>query len=67
MLPSWRASAWWPWADLRVKFKVDENLPVELAELLRSSGHEADTVADEHASGAVARIWRRFASANTEA
>jgi predicted nuclease of predicted toxin-antitoxin system len=29
-----------------VRFKIDENLPVELAELLRSSGHEAETVAD---------------------
>lgn len=36
-----------------MRFKIDENLPVELAELLRSSGHEADTLADEHASGAV--------------
>lgn len=34
-----------------MRFKVDENLPVELSELLRSSGHEADTVVDEHASG----------------
>lgn len=36
-----------------MRFKVDENLPVEIAELLRSSGHEADTVADENASGVV--------------
>lgn len=36
-----------------MRFKVDENLPVELSELLRSSGHEADTVADQHVSGAV--------------
>lgn len=36
-----------------MRFKIDENLPVELAELLRSAGHEADTVADEHATGAV--------------
>ena len=36
-----------------MRFKVDENLPVEVAELLRSWGHEADTVADEHVGGAV--------------
>jgi predicted nuclease of predicted toxin-antitoxin system len=46
-----------------VRFKVDENLPVEIAELLGSSGHEADTVADENASGvadtALAALCRR--------
>jgi len=36
-----------------VRFKVDENLPVEVAELLRGAGHVADTVADESAGGAV--------------
>ena len=30
-----------------MKFKIDENLPVEIADLLRSSGHDADTVHDE--------------------
>lgn len=35
-----------------MRLKVDENLPTELAELLRSAGHEADTVAAEQASGA---------------
>lgn len=34
-----------------MRFKIDENLPVELADLLRSSGHEADTVGDEQMSG----------------
>jgi predicted nuclease of predicted toxin-antitoxin system len=32
--------------------KIDENLPVEVAALLVSRGHEADTVADEQLSGA---------------
>lgn len=36
-----------------MRFKVDENLPIEVAQLLRSAGHEADTVAVEHASGAM--------------
>jgi predicted nuclease of predicted toxin-antitoxin system len=35
-----------------LKFKVDENLPAEHAALLRESGHEADTVADQKLSGA---------------
>jgi predicted nuclease of predicted toxin-antitoxin system len=34
-----------------VKFKVDENLPVELACELESLGHDADTVEDEGLSG----------------
>jgi predicted nuclease of predicted toxin-antitoxin system len=36
-----------------VRFKVDENLPVEVAELLRGAGYDADTVADEGVGGAV--------------
>jgi hypothetical protein len=36
-----------------VKFKRDENLPVELAEDLRALGHDADTVRDEDLVGAV--------------
>jgi predicted nuclease of predicted toxin-antitoxin system len=35
-----------------VKFKIDENLPSELADDLRDSGHEADTVFDEGLVGA---------------
>lgn len=34
-----------------MKFKVDENLPVEIATLLREAGHEADTVGDENLLG----------------
>jgi predicted nuclease of predicted toxin-antitoxin system len=34
-----------------VKFKIDENLPVETAEILKKSGFSADTVADEDLSG----------------
>lgn len=36
-----------------MRFKVDENLPIELAQLLRDAGHEADTVMDEGLSGAI--------------
>ena len=35
-----------------MKFKIDENLPVEFAELPRESGFEADTIEDERLSGA---------------
>ncbi|MFL5328357.1 MAG: DUF5615 family PIN-like protein [Gemmataceae bacterium] len=35
-----------------MKFKVDENLPSEIAEDLRSAGHQADTVFDEGLAGA---------------
>lgn len=35
-----------------MKFKIDENLPAEHAEILRAAGHEADTVADQNLTGA---------------
>jgi hypothetical protein len=35
-----------------LKLKIDENLPSECAEILRDGGFEADTVADEHLTGA---------------
>ena len=34
-----------------MRFKVDENLPVEVAALLRAAGHEADTVTEEGVGG----------------
>jgi predicted nuclease of predicted toxin-antitoxin system len=36
-----------------MRFKLDENLPVELVMDLRDLGHDADTVADEGLRGAV--------------
>ncbi len=36
-----------------MRFKVDENLPVEVAELLRGAGHDAATVADQGVGGAL--------------
>jgi predicted nuclease of predicted toxin-antitoxin system len=33
------------------KFKVDENLPVDVATLLRSAGHDAATVVEEQLGG----------------
>jgi predicted nuclease of predicted toxin-antitoxin system len=35
-----------------MKFKIDENLPVEVAELLREAGHDAITIHDEKLVGA---------------
>jgi predicted nuclease of predicted toxin-antitoxin system len=35
-----------------VRFKVDENLPIEVAELLSSAGHDALTVFDQSLIGA---------------
>ena len=35
-----------------MRFKVDENLPIEVAELLRSAGHDALTVFDQSLIGA---------------
>jgi predicted nuclease of predicted toxin-antitoxin system len=34
-----------------MRFKVDENLPVEVAQLWREAGHEAATVPDQHLGG----------------
>lgn len=36
-----------------MKFKIDENLPVEIAELLIRNGHDAKTVIDQNLSGEV--------------
>ena len=35
-----------------MKFKIDENLPVDLVVDLHQAGHDADTVLDENLSGA---------------
>ena len=35
-----------------MRFKVDENLPVEVADLLRAAGHDAATVSDQGIGGA---------------
>jgi predicted nuclease of predicted toxin-antitoxin system len=35
-----------------VKFKLDENFPIELRDDLRSLGHDADSVPDEGIAGA---------------
>lgn len=35
-----------------MRFKVDENLPVEVADLLKAAGHDAATVNDEGVGGA---------------
>ena len=37
--------------EIEAKFKVDENLPTEAADLLRSAGHDGVTVIDEQLGG----------------
>ena len=34
-----------------MRFKIDENLPVEVAELLRQSGYDAVTIPEQHLGG----------------
>lgn len=42
-----------------MKLKLDENLPVRLADVLRSQGHDVDTVLDENLQGrADPEIWQ---------
>ena len=40
---------------IEMKFKVDENLPVDMARLFTEAGHDALTVFDEELSGEVDR------------
>lgn len=39
-----------------MRFKVDENMPVEVARLLRENGHDAVTVLDQHMGGAADEV-----------
>ena len=42
-----------------MKLKLDENLPAQLADSLRSQGHDVDTVLDENLQGhADPEIWQ---------
>lgn len=34
-----------------MRFKVDQNLPIEIADALRAAGHDAATVYEEHLAG----------------
>jgi len=36
---------------LRHKFKIDENLPLEVTQVLRSGGHDASSVYDQKLAG----------------
>ena len=39
-----------------MRFKVDENLPAEVAELLRAAGHDAVSMLDQNLGGRADRI-----------
>lgn len=45
-----------------MKFKIDENLPVEFAELLRPHGYNAETVKEENLCGKPDEILLKFVS-----
>lgn len=48
-----------------MRFKIDENLPVQVAEVLNSAGRDALTVHDQHLSGAGDdKIGRRIIEEN---
>ncbi len=58
MLRSWHASGWWLFRYERtfqsnppVKFKLDENMPEETADLLRDAGHEVQTALSQGLGG----------------
>ena len=43
-----------------IRFKVDEDLPREVGEVLRAAGHDASTVVEQHLCGAPdPELWRR--------
>lgn len=39
-----------------MQFKIDENLPIEIAELLNDAGHDAKTVNNQQLQGTKVRI-----------
>src|ERR1700694_5821763 len=49
--PASASYRWHPQCSV-VHFKIDENLPIDVAEILRSSGHNAVTVIDQRMKGA---------------
>ncbi len=40
-----------------MRFKVDENLPVEVAELLRDHQYDAMTVVEQRLAGLAGALW----------
>jgi predicted nuclease of predicted toxin-antitoxin system len=36
---------------VHIRFKLDENIPVDAGEVLRDSGHDVETVLEEHLGG----------------
>jgi Protein of unknown function DUF82. len=42
-----------------MKFKIDENLPIEVAQLLREAGHDVYTVHDQRLVGASDQVLAR--------
>jgi hypothetical protein len=49
-----------------MKFKIDENLPVEVAELLRQAGYETATVYDQNLMGIYGLLMKRGSGSGVE-
>ena len=49
-----------------MQFKTDENLPAEVAEMLRQNGHDALSVNDQALLGETDKRCSRFAARNFE-
>ncbi|HLA36954.1 MAG TPA: DUF5615 family PIN-like protein [Candidatus Brocadiales bacterium] len=49
---------------MQSKFKIDENLPVEIAELLINAGHDAKTINEQNLQGATDPVL--IGACNTE-
>ncbi len=47
-----------------MRFKIDENLPVEVAELLRRLGHDATTILEQLLVVVLIPRWHRSANKN---
>jgi hypothetical protein len=48
-----------------MKFKIDENLPVEIAALLQEAGYDATTVLDQELGGVPIPVSRQCAATKT--
>ena len=68
MPPTWRGSESFPFRiELGMRFKIDENLPVEIADLLQQEGHEATTVTAERLTGSTDAVLARVCSQENRA
>ena len=68
MPPTWRGSESFPFRiEVGMRFKIDENLPIEIADLLQQGGHEATTVSAERLTGSTDAVLSRVCSQGNRA